>query len=284
VDLSLRDQGDPTVKKQASSPIWQTQLFLIVMGTILLIPTVACSSVSWLPTTSTGNESLESTVALIQATLEALETQQAQPAIEPTPEVIVVTATPLVAPTFSPTPVPTSTQSPSPTPTATDTSSPQNRTIVIVVTPTSPPTATPYPEAPIISAPRDQTIVAKDHEILLQWSWNGLLTGPSEYFEIKIRPDGQTRSVYLAQERGQAHDFQARLGGGRYLWTVQVVQGYFINNSGHPDDWVLESFRSPESEPRMIIIHEDRDDDDDDDDDCNDNRNDNDNRRHRRNC
>ena len=80
-------------------------------------------------------------------------------------------------------------------------------------------------------------------------------------FEKVTEMRAKAMSAEGAQERGQAHDFQARLGGGRYLWTVQVVQGHFINNSGHPDDWILESFRSPESEPRMIIVHEERDDD-----------------------
>lgn len=139
--------------------------------------------------------------------------------------------------------------------------------IVIVVTPTETPLPASYPEAPIITGPREGTVVGQGQDVLLNWSWNGLL-GPNEYFEVKLRPDAQSRSVYIAQELGEAHDLSnANLGPGRYQWTVQVVQGYFINNSGHPDDWVFEAFRSPESEPRLIIIdsHDNNDDDDDDD-------------------
>ena len=42
------------------------------------------------------------------------------------------------------------------------------------------------------------------------------------------------------------------------------MQGYYKNDSGHPDDRVFESFTSPESEPRLIIVAERGDDDDDD--------------------
>lgn len=207
----------------------------------------------------------EATLAAMNATVAAINAQQTQPTA--TPQIIVVTATPSPTLPSSPTPSPTLTPLPPPTetppPPAAQPAAAQSRTIVIIVTPTSPPTATPYPEAPIIVAPSEGQVVAAGGNELLHWSWNGLL-GSDEFFEVKLRPDGSPRSAYIAQERGTAHDLRANLGSGRYLWTVQVVRGSFINDSGHPDDWQFEAFRSPESEPRLIIIdqpsHHDNDD------------------------
>jgi hypothetical protein len=236
---------------------------VLITGGLLLFSTLACGSFNLLDSiTTTTENSTDGTVIAMQATIAALQTQQAQP----TAQIVYITPTPLpptptpLAPTASPTPVP-----PSPTPippSATPTPVPQNantqqRTIVIIVTPTSPPTPTPYPEAPIIISPREGEVVAKDRETLLHWGWNGILLQPDEYYEVKIRPDGSSRSAYIAQERGLSHNFITRLGGGRYYWTVQIVKGYWINNSGHPDDWTFEGFRSPESEPRLIIVADD---------------------------
>jgi hypothetical protein len=239
----------------------RSRILWLTVGALLLT-TIACNTIGFLESATPIANTFEGTVTAMKATLEALEGAQTQPTPQPSPQIIVVTATPTDTPPPSPTPLPTITPTPTPIPPLpTATLAPQGRTIVIVVTPTSPPTATPYPDAPVNTAPREGYVVAQRRNILLQWSWNGLL-GPNEYFEVKLRPDGLTRSAYIAQERGEVHDFEARLGGGRYLWTVQVVQGYFINNSGHPDDWVFEAFRSPESEPRMLIIDEVDDDDD----------------------
>ena len=196
--------------------------------------------------------------------------QPVQPVvIQPSPEIVVVTATPTNTPPASPTPIPTFTSTPTLLPSPTNTPASVGKTIIIIVTPTSPATATPYPEPPINLQPWDGAIVAQGQETLLHWSWNGLLKD-GEFFEVKLRPDGQSRSAYIAQERGTGHTFTGNVGAGRYQWTVQVVQGYFKNNSGHSDDWVFEAYRSPESAPYLIIVDERKSSDRDDDDDKND--------------
>lgn len=256
--------------------VWRNRLFFWVAGGLLPATLLACSSIG-LVDPAAENAAIQSTVAAMNATLEALKIQQTQPP-PPSPQIIVVTATPTDTPPASPTPISTPTPLPTATPVpATSTPAPvaaqagaPGRTIVIIVTPTSPPTPTPYPEAPIIISPREGAIVAKNQETLLHWSWNGVLLQPDEYYEVKLRPDGQSRSVYIAQERGLSHELKPNLAGGRYYWTVQIAQGYWLNNSGHPDDWRFIRFRSPESEPRLIIIDDSRhrnDDNDDDDDD-----------------
>ena len=243
----------------------------LIFGGLLLLSMLACSSFGFVDSDS-SNVELENTVAAMRATLEALNTQPTQTAIPPAPQIVVITATPTNTPMPTLAPEVTSTPAPIPTATATEIppAAPQGRTIVIVVTPTSPATATPYPYAPINTGPRNDTAVGQEQEILLHWSWNGLLE-PGEFYEVKLRPEAQPRSAYIAQELGLAHDFKATVGPGRYEWTVQIVKGYFINNSGHPDDWVFEAFRSPESAPRIIIVvddgHGNNDDNDDDDDD-----------------
>jgi len=250
--------------------IWHARLYVAIAGVLLIVPLLACNSIGFIDT-SASQAGLEGTVAAMNATLAAVETQQAQtPTATSTPNVIVVTATATDTPIASPTPTATATplptSTPVPLPPATHTPAPQGKTIVVLVTPTAPSTPTPYPNAPIIISAREGAVVAQGDEILLHWSWNGVLTGPNDYFEVKLRPDGQSRSAYIAQEQGLAHNFKARhLGEGRYQWTVQIVQGYFKNNSGHPDDWVFERFRSPESEPRLIIVVDDGRFDDDDD-------------------
>jgi hypothetical protein len=116
-----------------------------------------------------------------------------------------------------------------------------------------------YSDAPIITEPREGTAVEEKREILLRWSWNGLL-GADEYFDVKIRPDGQNRSTYVAWVKANAHDLTANLSPGRYYWSVQVIKGYYNNNSGAPEDRVLEAYLSPESEPRLLVVvkHEKR--------------------------
>lgn len=259
--------------KQGKHLLWRPKFFLWMTTGLLLVFSAACNTAGLFNATETTDNmaALESTVAAMNATFEAISARQAQATLQ-TPNVIIVTATSTNTPISSPTPVPTPTPLPTATPiptatpvVSTDTPAPQGKTIAIIVTPTLPSTATPYPEAPIISAPREGTIVAHGEEILLSWSWNGLLLEPDEYFEIKLRPDQQSRSAYIAQERGLAHQFKANLGGGRYLWTVQIVQGYWLNDSGHPDDWVLQSIRSAESAPRLIIVDDSDHDNDDDD-------------------
>ena len=252
----------------------QHRSFLFIAGGLLLIASVACNSIGLFnPTPPPQDDGLASTVAAMNATIEALEIeQQAQPTIDLTPNIIIVTATTTNTPLPSPTPISTPTalptSTPVPLPTATHTNVPQGRTVVIIVTPTSSPSPTPYNDKPIIISPREGVVVAKGEETSLHWSWNGLLANPDEFFEIKLVPDGLSRSAYIAHERGLGHDFRVNLGEGRYWWTVQIVQGYYKNHSGHPDDWVFERFRSPESEPRLIIIDDNnRHDDDDDDDD-----------------
>jgi len=263
-----------------SHEVKPTRLIILITAAILMVLLVACGGLGLL----TANLSSVDTPILARletSTLTPIPRQSAQTtatpqpvqpiATQPTPQILVITATSTNTPLASPTPIPTFTPTPTPPPSPTNTPASAGRTIVIIVTPTSPATATPYPEAPINIQPWDGAIVAQRHETLLHWSWNGLLKD-GEYFEVKLRPDGQSRSAYIAQERGTGHAFTGNVGGGRYRWTVQVVQGYFVNNSGHPDDWVFEAYRSPESGPFLITVDErkssrDRDNDEEDDDD-----------------
>ena len=199
---------------------WRNKFLLFIIGGVLLIASLACNSIGLFgPLPPTEDDGLESTVAAMNATIEALEVQQAQPsAVESTSRIIVVTATATNTPLRTPTPVSTATSLPTstpvPLPTATHTAVPQSRTIVIIVTPTSSPSPTPYATAPIIISPREGVIVAKGEETSLHWSWNGLLTRPDEFFEVKLVPDGLSRSAYIARERGLGHDFRVNLGGG----------------------------------------------------------------------
>ncbi len=230
-------------------------LFWGISG-LLLISVFACSSVGVYDPQAT-QVALQGTVSALQETVTALETAsttgQAQPVPQPSPQIIVVTATPTHTAIPSPTPLPT--QTPSPSPTVPPTSSSKGETIIIVVTPTPTITSTPntYDNAPIITEPRAGTVVEEGREILLRWSWNGLL-GPNEHFDVKVRPDGQSRSAYVAWEEAEAHDFKANLSPGRYFWSVQVIKGYYRNDSGEPEDRVFEAYLSPESEPRLIIV------------------------------
>jgi hypothetical protein len=254
-----------------AQPVWRWRWVELFTGLLFLSSTLACNSLGvFSPTPTAQNQvDLAGTVAALNATFEAIQNRQTQLA-SPTPVVIIVTATatntpvPSPTPIETPTPFPTATSiPPTPVPIPTHTPAAPGRTIVIMVTPTSPPTPTPYPEAPIIVSPPQGAIVAKGEDIILHWGWNGLLLHPDEYYEIKIRPDGQSRSAYIAQERGLAHNFRVNLGAGRYVWTVQIVQGYWKNNSGHPDDWVFVRIRSAESQSRLLLVDGRHDDDDD---------------------
>ncbi len=257
--------------------IYNHRLLLLLTSSLLLSLTLACGNFEFLSRPITDVTS-NSTITALQATIAAMQTQQAQPPLQSTITISYPTATPplleavsstMVSPTWTASPLTTPSSTPipvlptttavPPSPSATPfppESTTQGRTIVIIVTPTSVPTLTSYPEAPVIISPNEGAIVAQKHEILLHWGWNGLLQNSDEYFEVKIRPDGDPRSVYIAQERGLAHNLIARLGGGRYYWTVQIVKGHWVNDSGHPDDWAFEGFRSPESEPRLLVVHD----------------------------
>ena len=242
------------------------KFYFLIAGLIISISTLACGAVGVYDPEATQT-AMESTVTAMQATISALEAGVSQPA---TPQIIVVTATPtagLSQVSESSTAIPASSlgQTINFTPTSTPTPltiSPQDQVVTVVATFT--PTATPksHPDAPIILDPRAGTVIEEGREILLHWSWNGIL-GPNEHFDIKIRPDGQDRSAYVAWEEGLGHDFQANLSPGRYFWSVQIVQGYYENGVKAPENRVFEAFLSPESEPRLIIVAEKDDDDDD---------------------
>lgn len=244
-------------------------VFLLLVGGVSLAVIVACGSIGVYDPQAT-QMALQGTVGSMQATITALEASgQADPtqaSPPPSPEIVVVTATPtdtpIATPTSPPEPTATPTDTPEPTstPLPTATTKPpvvaQSQVITIVVTPTpilTVTTAQAYEIAPAIIAPEAGTIVEQGREIALQWSWNGVL-GPGEYFDIKVRPDGQTRSAYIAWERPEVHSFKADLPPGRYYWSVQILKGYYHNNSGEPEDRVFETFLGPESEPRLIII------------------------------
>ena len=244
--------------------------FIIVL--LLSLPTLACGAVGVINPEATQT-AMEGTVVSLQATITALEDRlPAEQAAQETQQVVVVTATPQPAtPTkiakASAIPASSLGQTLDPTNTPTPaTISPQDKTVVVVATFTPTPTPQRYVNAPIILEPRNGAVVLEQREIFLHWSWNGLLK-TDEYFDIKIRPDGQSRSAYVAWERGTGHTLVANLAPGRYNWTVQVVKGYFKNNSGEPEDRVFEDYLSPESEPQLLIVDKKRSSDDDDDDD-----------------
>ncbi len=234
------------------------------MGLILLLSTLACASVGTYNPQAT-QVAMEGTVTSLQATITAMEeTLNKNPADE---SPIVVTATPTSTPpqpivsvtvipvsslgqTIQLTPTPTFIPMPSPSP---NPSNSQDRIITLVATLTATPSPEQHTEAPIIIEPVAGSVVEEGREILLHWGWNGWLK-ESEYFDIKIKLEGQDRSSYVAWEQGQSHLLGANLTPGRYYWSVQVLKGYYKNNSGEPEDRVFETFTSPESEPRLIIV------------------------------
>ena len=216
---------------------------------------------------------LQETVSALQGTITALQTSsvdQTQANSEPSPQMMVVTATatPKPSPTSRPAePTVTDTGGSTPTPTRTATNnfsgSSQRETIQLVATPTPLATLTPpltatqaagY-AAPILEEPGDGAVVDQGRNVLLRWSWPGTL-GSNERFDIKIRPDGQTASAYVTWTEDDALDWEADLVPGRYYWSVQVIRGYYENDSGQPEDRILEAFLGPESELRLIIVKE----------------------------
>ena len=214
-----------------SHEVKPTRLIILITAAILMVLLVACGGLGLLATILTpANGPVLAQLATstltpipLQSAQNTATPQPAQPiATQPAPQIVVVTATPTNTPLASPTPIPTFTSTPTSLPSPTNTPAPVGRTIVIIVTPTSPATATPYPQAPINLQPWDGAIVAQQQETFLHWSWNGLLKD-GEYFEVKLRPDGQSRSAYIAQERGTGHTFTGNVGAGRYQWTVQIV-------------------------------------------------------------
>lgn len=240
------------------------KLYFLIAGIVLAVPTLACGTVGVYDPEAT-QVAMESTVVALQATISALEEDVSQPE---SPRIIVVTATSTPGSAQVPessTVVAASSlgQTINLTPTPTDTPitiSPQEKIVTVVVTLTPTPTPESYPDAPITLEPPEGTVVEEGREILLHWSWNGIL-GPNEHFDIKIKPDGQDRSAYVAWEEGLGHNLQANLSPGRYYWSVQIVKGYYKNDVKAPENRVFEAFLSPESEPRLIIVAE-RDDDD----------------------
>lgn len=231
---------------------------LIILA--LAIPTLACGAVGVYDPQAT-QAAMQGTVTALQATIAAMEQGQ-----NDTGKIIVVTATTTPIPTATPAATGSSratviaassleqtielTSTPTPTPVAITS---QDTVITVVATFTPTPTPKRYTEAPILIEPREGTIVEEGKEILLHWSWNGILAA-GERFDIKIRPDGQTRSAYVAWEEGQGHQLVANLAPGRYYWSVQVIKGYYQDNIKEPENRVLEAFLSPESEPRLIIV------------------------------
>jgi hypothetical protein len=218
---------------------------------------------------------LQATVSALQGTIIALEqTTSAQVHLEESASSQPIVATATASPTR---PAATSTLMPArlrPTasatqrPTATKRSgASQGETVALTASPTTtpiptasptpPPTPTPLDLSapPLLLEPGDGTIIEQSRNILLRWSWSGRLE-PNQYFDIKIRPDGQTASAYVAWAADERFDWQADLPPGRYYWSVQVIQGYYQNDSGRPEDRVFEKFLGPESETRLMVIHE----------------------------
>jgi hypothetical protein len=233
---------------------------LLMIGIIVLIPILACDAIGIYDPEAT-QVAMDETVVALQATIAVLESKASQ-SRSVTPQIRVVTATPKP----SPSPIIASstftrasslgqtiklTGTPRPSPITTISPQPQTTILVATFTPTPAPES--YPNAPAILKPGAGAVVEGNQKILLQWSWNNVL-GPDQYYDIKIRPDGQDRSIYVVWEKGEAHNLQASLPPGRYYWTVQIVKGYYKNGNSQPEDRVFEGFLSPESEPRLIII------------------------------
>ncbi|MEM7345419.1 MAG: hypothetical protein AAF485_14355, partial [Chloroflexota bacterium] len=229
---------------------------LVILGTIFLIVTLACNSVG-IYDPEAAQIALQQTVTALEGTITALENRDASVNDDPSPVVLVVTATPQTAtltPTSSPSPVQAVGVTPAGfsqgetldiDPTITATSPPEVTVVVATLTPT--PTPKGYADSPVIVKPVAGLVVEEGLEAFLHWSWNGVLAS-DEYFDIKIRPEGQTNSVYVAWEAGTGHTFQASLSPGRYYWSVQVVQGYYKNNVTDPENRIFETFLSPVSE------------------------------------
>jgi len=245
----------------------KAKLLFLIIGAAMLLAGMGCGAVGVYDPQAT-QVAMEGTVTSLQATISALEGRLDQGSSAPAEEIRVVTITPTPVESTSVTSatvIPASSLeqiiqlTPTPSPVAITT---RDNVVTLVATFTPTPTPEQHAEAPIISAPRQGAVVEQGREILLQWSWNGILKS-NEYFDIKIKPDGQTRSAYVAWERGEGHTLKADLAPGRYYWTVQLLQGHYKNNSGEPEDRIFEAFTSPESEPRLLIVAA-RDDDDDD--------------------
>ncbi len=192
--------------------------------------------------------------------------------------------TPSPAPTKTPSPLP-KTATPTATPTETRASTSQGETIVLA-TATSPPqptatstlrptlsatevppteasptaTAEPTDEGalrfetpPIILEPGDGITIEETRNTLMRWEWPNELA-ENQHFDIKIKPEGGDESIYVTWVDEPTLDWWANLPPGRYFWSVQVIQGYYENNSGDPEDRVFEAFLSPESEWQLITI------------------------------
>ena len=247
----------------------KTILLSLLAAGLLLTIIAACGTVVRLDNPAATQAALQETVIAIQSTVLALENEPQtalnQAVVQPSPQIVVVTATPPNAPSPQPSatsrptdpPPPTFTPTPLPSPTASATATTEVEPVIIVVTATPDPTpvVSRYDQSPSIVEPREGAVVEQGREVLLRWSWNGVL-GPNEHFDVKIRPDGQTRSVYVAWAVGEAHNLKADLAPGRYFWSVQVLSGRYHNDSGQPEDRIFEAFLSPESESRLIIVGE----------------------------
>ena len=248
------------------------KLFFVGITASLTFLMTACGTVVRLDNPAATQIALQSTIEAIQGTVVALETKPDSganlPGGEPRPQIVVVTATgagetpeqEAVVDTVA-APTPTATKTLTPVPTATHTASPTIAPpadpviIVVTATPASVGPRFVYDQVPLLTEPRTGAVVEENRQILLRWSWNDLL-GPNEYFDVKIRPEGQGRSAYVAWERAEAHDFRANLRPGRYLWSVQVIRGTYRNDSGEPEDRLFEAFVSPESASRVLIVDE----------------------------
>lgn len=226
----------------------------------MLTSVLACGTVGIYDPEAT-QVAMKETVVALQATIAALESKASQnrpitPQIrvvtaipKPSPSPIIVSSTFTRASSLGQTIILTGT----PRSTPITTISPQTQTSILVATFTPTPTPKNYPNAPVVLEPDAGAVVEESRNILLRWSWNNVL-GSNEYYDIKMRPDGQDRSAYVVWEKSKGHSLQVNLTPGRYYWTVQIVKGYYKNNSGRPEDRIFEGFLSPESEPRLIVI------------------------------
>jgi hypothetical protein len=106
-----------------------------------------------------------------------------------------------------------------------------------------------YPP-PRIKFPSDTAFIA-GNPTRFEWEWEGKLA-PDEYFDLKIRPidDPKGKSVFVDWTKETSYSFNPMLdpkppleGGKRYLWSIQVLQGYYDNN-GNKGQY---KFLSPES-------------------------------------
>ncbi len=167
--------------------------------------------------------------------------------IMPTP-----TATRTLTPTFTPTSAP---KPPSLLPTLTPTSAPTSPLPTATAEPTLEATPTfaiilptsPAP-GPVLLEPAEN-FRTDGSSVPLTWDWSeGLDEG--EYFDVQIRPKGQTDSVFVDWTRERTYELKkwSTWQPGEYTWTIAIIHGHY-DSSGEK---VFEKDLGLTSEARLF--------------------------------